>query len=239
MDSKISDFSGIPLTSAIARPIIIALFKETPQWTRQELASAVERMHMDRGGVRGTQPPVAVVKKVLTGLAEEGAVKSVSSGIWRRVSTDDASPRIADPSTESVSPTILSAAIEEDEELPIREEIGKGPEAVYLYYNPNDRELAELRGRDTWECKIGHTLGDVDFRIAGQGARTALSHPPVIGLVIRTDNAVLLERALHGSLRLADREVVDSIGNEWFFTSPDRVKQWYAAYIDSLKQLCE
>ena len=40
----------------------------------------------------------------------------------------------------------------------------------------NDRRLAELEGRDVWECKIGRTSSrDAIQRILGQGIRTALS----------------------------------------------------------------
>lgn len=64
-------------------------------------------------------------------------------------------------------------------ELVIRpeKEVGDGPQCVYLYFNPNDRRLAELEGRDVWECKIGRTSSrDAIQRILGQGIRTSLSH---------------------------------------------------------------
>ena len=49
-------------------------------------------------------------------------------------------------------------------------EVGAGCECVYLYFNPNDRRLAELEGGDVWECKIGRTGSrDAIQRILGQG----------------------------------------------------------------------
>lgn len=94
-------------------------------------------------------------------------------------------------------------------------EVGAGPECVYLYFNPNDRRLAELEGRDVWECKIGRTGSrDAIQRILGQGIRTALSRLPTVGLVLRTDDSGALESALHSSLRLVGAEVPDSPGNE-------------------------
>jgi hypothetical protein len=56
-------------------------------------------------------------------------------------------------------------------------------------------------------------------------------------LVIRTDNAALLESALHASLRLSDRQVLDSPGAEWYFTSPGKVKEWYQAFGQGLALL--
>ena len=114
-------------------------------------------------------------------------------------------------------------------------EVGAGSECVYLYFNPNDRRLAELEGRDVWECKIGRTGSrDAIQRILGQGIRTALSRLPTVGLVLRAEDSAALESALHSSLRLVGAEVPDSPGNEWFITSPARVEAWYESFQNSL-----
>jgi hypothetical protein len=71
--------------------------------------------------------------------------------------------------------TDTSALVDEainDFELVIRpdKKVGAGRECVYLYFNPNDRRLVELEGRDVWECKIGRTGSrDAIQRILGQG----------------------------------------------------------------------
>jgi hypothetical protein len=74
-------------------------------------------------------------------------------------------------------------------------------------------------------------------RIVGQGAKTALSRHPVVGLVIRTEDAVALERALHASLRIVEKEVEGGLGTEWFFTSPACVEAWYNCFQRALEQL--
>lgn len=113
----------------------------------------------------------------------------------------------------------------------LKKEIGDGTECVYLYFNPNDRELAELKGCDVWECKIGRTSScDAIRRIFSQGIRTALSHVPTVGLVLRTDDSLALETALHSALRLVRAEVPDAPRDEWFTTSPARVEAWYASF---------
>src|SRR5262249_3445634 len=98
-------------------------------------------------------------------------------------------------------------------------------------FNPNDRRLAELEGRDSWECKIGRTSScDAIGRILGQGIRTSLSRLPTVGLVLRTDDSAALEKPLHASLTLVGADVRDSPGNEWFMTSPARIEAWYADF---------
>jgi hypothetical protein len=140
----------------------------------------------------------------------------------------------------SVDTTGLADVAADEFEPTIRteKEVGVGAECVYLYFYPNDRRLAELEGRDAWECKIGRTAsGDAINRIFGQGIRTALSRLPIVGLVVRTDDSSALENALHSSLRLVGAEVPDSPGNEWFLTSPARVEAWYAVFQTSLGEI--
>jgi hypothetical protein len=227
--------SRVPLTALVARRAILKCFEERDQWTRKELATTVENRHLKAGGYSGTQPAVAVVKKVLGELRAEGLAQPVSRGIWRYVEDSDFSP-VGSAPTEAI---LDEPSVDEEEELgglQISEEIGTGHESVYVYYNPNDLRLARAEGRSTWECKIGHTGGTVKERILGQSVRTALSHSPVVALVIRTDDARTLESVLHRSLRLADATIVDA-SPEWFMTSPDRVKAWYSAYMASLDHL--
>lgn len=235
-DATAADFDeleGIPLTGRPARRFVLQLFERQAQWNRRQLAAEVERMHKQRGGIAGAQPPVTVVKKVLSELREEGVVRNVGKGIWREVGQGAAPDAIL--GDEPSYPTELASGAgaeeeEDEEEVTVVEYIGDGAESVYVYYNPNDRELATLKGMDCWECKIGRTQREVASRVIGQGAKTALSHPPIIGLVIRTDDAALVESALHASLRLSDRQVLDSPGAEWYFTSPAKVKEWYQAF---------
>lgn len=226
--------SRVPLTGLVARRLVLKCFEEKDQWARQDLANAVENLHIQAGGLPGSQPAVIVVKKVLGELRAEGLVQPVSKGLWRYVADPDSSDGTADSTEEAAGEVLL----EEDEEVGLQatESIGEGSESVYLYYNPNDKRLAQLEGRSTWECKIGQTGTAVSGRILGQGVRTALSHSPIIELVIRTDDARTLESMLHRSLRLVDAAIVDA-GSEWFMTSPERVKAWYFAYTHSLRQL--
>jgi hypothetical protein len=226
----------VPLTALVARPLIVKCFEQQDQWERQELAKIVEKRHREEGGLQGAQSALDVVKKVLTELRSKGVAKPVAKGLWRYIPDSDTPVTRPDSSgTAPEDPTLKDQ--DEQSDLQIDEVTGAGDESVYLYYSPNDRQLALAQGRSIWECKIGYTVGEVDERILAQGARTALSHSPVVGLVIRTGDARTLETVIHQSLWLVDAAVVDSPGSEWFMTSPDRVKAWYVAYMAALDRL--
>jgi hypothetical protein len=236
-----SNSSRIPLTPLPARRLILKCFEEQDQWTRKDLATAVENRHRREGGYQGAQSPTQVVKKVLHELGEEGLVRSVSKGIWRYVK--DSESATVDPI--DLEPELTPSKEDDDSQegdepngVQIKETIGVGEGSVYVYYNPNDFRLAQLEGRSTWECKVGYTVVEVNDRIIGQGVRTAVSHLPVIGLVIRSDEARTLEGILHRFLRLADATIVDA-GPEWFMTSPDRIKNWYTRFEQALNSLKE
>ena len=237
------DMANVPLMPSVARRIIEELFQLQTQWRRADLAAEVERIHLKRGGLKGKQDSLHIIKKALSVLEEDGRVCSPAYGQWRWRTADNQgvhSPPLERVALEGIAPdeAAMSIVQQAGEELTPEKAIGEGPETVYVYFNPNDRKLVELEGRTTWECKIGRTASvDASGRIIGQGAKTALSRLPVIGLVIRSQDAGALERALHASLRLIEKEVEDSPGTEWFMTSPARVEAWYVSFQMALAQL--
>jgi hypothetical protein len=229
-----SDSLNVPLMPSVARRIIEELFQTKDQWRRSDLAAEVERLHLKRGGLKGTQEPVRIVKKALSDLEDDGLVYSPAYAQWRWRSAKSLGPNLLPPQEAAQE----AAAEEPGEELSPEREIGEGPEVVYLYYNPNDRKLADFEARTTWECKIGRTSdSDPTGRIIGQGAKTALSRLPTLGLVIRTEDSAALEKALHASLRLMDKEVEDRPGSEWFMTSPECIEKWYNDFQAALSKL--
>ncbi len=61
------------------------------------------------------------------------------------------------------------------------------------------------------------------IRILSQGA-TAMPEAPRIALIIKTNQAFLLEKALHHILALRGKRV-ESPGTEWFLTNPSDVEE--------------
>lgn len=232
LPKPVQEPSALPFVRPVVRNIIEGLFREKPQWKSSELVDHVVEAHRKSGGSL-VPNPAFTIRRVLQDLRGDGLVTAPGHGWWRwtgvlPVADQDVTGTIAS-SDEAEAADELEPLIRPDKQ------VGSGSECVYLYFNPNDRRLAELEGRDVWECKIGRThSSDVTQRILGQGVRTALSRLPTVGLVIRTEDSIALENALHSSLRLVNAEVPDSPGNEWFVTSPARVEAWYAGFQKAL-----
>jgi hypothetical protein len=231
-----AEFTQVPLQPAIARKIIVDLFNEKDRWLRADLARAMVDKHLASGGVMGTQPPDAIAKKVLSSLKDEGrVVQTGAKGLWAKADLTQVLER-KDPTPEEIAEDEEVEDIAETNSRTI--EIGSGSEAVYLYYGPSDKELADLKGKAVWECKIGLTTAlPVQSRIFSQGVKTAFSKMPVIALVIKTDNAVCLERAIHSALRMVEADAPDSPGTEWFITNPQRIIDWYESFMAATHKL--
>ncbi len=92
--------------------------------------------------------PSFTTKRASNDLKSDGLLTSPGHRWWRWTrANEDGSPAPEEKATDACS------AVDEkidDIEPAIRpeKEIGNGLEYVYLYFNPNDRRLAELEGRD-------------------------------------------------------------------------------------------
>jgi len=102
--------------------------------------------------------------------------------------------------------------------------VGSGREAVYAY---------------SYACtpdrmKIGRTNGDVISRISAQISTSTPDRPKLL-LVISTNNASSLERALHAVLELKGARI-EGAGAEWFRTTPPHVLQLWRSLMAETKQ---
>jgi len=225
---------ALPFVRPVVRQIIEGLFREQSQWKSGDLVDRVVQSHRERGGSVVPNPSFTI-RRVLQDLRDDGLVITPGHGWWRWSGASPEGPPIPEEQATDTIPSEDETINDIEPVIRPNKEVGDGPECVYLYFNPNDRRLAEIEGRDVWECKIGCThSADAIQRILGQGIRTALSRLPTVGLVLRTKDSTALERALHSSLRLVGAEVPDSPGNEWFITSPARIEAWYMSYQHAL-----
>lgn len=101
----------------------------------------------------------------------------------------------------------------------------EGKDSVYLFYYPTYRELAEKKGEELWQCKIGMTVDNVKKRVGGQ--TTGNPEEATIALEFKTDRPTELESTLHEILKLRGRHITEGKGVEWFKTNPDEVEQIY------------
>lgn len=120
------------------------------------------------------------------------------------------------------------------------EEFGEGPESVYLYYFPSQKEDAQKTGQPFWECKVGKADKDAFDRIqrqlkyenVRQKRGVGDTEEPEIPLIFKTYDCRKLERRIHKILKVFDRGVPNE--QEWFYTTPEEVIQIYLFVADFL-----
>lgn len=214
----ISSHLGLPLTPGLAREIIEELFQHQRLWTTGVLIEKVPQEHRQKGGIEGRDTIKNVINKALGYLREDGCIQKPfrkAYGVWEWIGSD--------PDAEALAPASLSV-VPPDDKIKVERTLGEGPESLYVYYHDSERELANLKGQSTWPCKIGK--GE-PIRVLTQ-VGTARHTPPIIALVIRSDDAEGMEKLIHGIFR-RDGSGIDNeaCGREWFMTTPEEVEACY------------
>ena len=105
-----------------------------------------------------------------------------------------------------------------------RPPIGSGKNSVYLYYYQWDRDRAEAKGKNVWECKIGLAKGSLQKRLRDQATDTENFK---LGIHIQTNNPVEIEGRIHHELKKRGQHIKRSLRTEWFRTSPSEVEEIY------------
>ena len=208
-----------PLTPGIAKKLIQELFAgQTVQ--RQKIINDVEETHQERGGLPSRAQFNNPVTLALYNMRREGEASNPDkSANWLiPSSTQDDDSVDPEPNNLDLEPEKI---------------IGSGKQSVYLYYYPAYQRLAKLEGEEVWACKIGRAKNAPLIRISNQ-TRTALPEYPKIGLIIKTDEFVLMETTIQGILKLQGKHKQDAPGTEWFITSPSEVEQIYKNNFENL-----
>lgn len=109
--------------------------------------------------------------------------------------------------------------------LNAEETIGSGRNSVYLYYDQQKRDSAESKGENVWECKIGETIRELYTRIDEQAGTAVPAERLKLGLHIKTDKSEKMERIIHDILKVRGKHIEETLGREWFLTSPSEVKE--------------
>lgn len=200
------------LNKPIIRDLIPLVYPGEGYFTVKEFRGMIEKYHRENGGkswkVRGKNN---LIYYVLQEYEEQHGWTCVKEG---KAFSWGLPKKSTEPPKESTEPP-------KDPAVPLT--LGFGTGAVYVYYFPRDKKLAESERKSVWQCKIGRTESDVGSRVKRQ-MTAAIYEKPEIGLEIRTDNPRCLEKAIHAILELKGRKIdTDGGGNEWFFTSPNEV----------------
>ena len=209
-------FVGKPLTPNIAQELIQELFTEqTVQ--KQEIVRIVDETHLERGGLAPRAKGPHPVTMALSKMKRDRQADNPDRGYWSILSPED------DESANSGETNFDSERT-----------IGLGKEAVYLYYFPAYKCLAELQGEEVWPCKIGSSVRDPLSRIRAQ-TRTSSAEYPKVGLIIKTNQSSLLENIIQDILKFQGKQKQDTAGTEWFVTSPSEVERVYKRNFENLE----
>lgn len=206
MDNRYK-YSGERLTPKMARELILELCAGQTD-PKKDIVRKVDKEHVERGG-RTAETKVHPVTNALNHLKGMGLADNVDTGIWKidAKTDDEAIGDVDDESDDGVR------------------QIGSGNNSVYVYYYPTYKQCAELRGTDTWPCKIGRSEYQNPIHRILEQAGTGMPEKPEIVLVIQTNVPAEVEKAMH---RLLDRDrMSDAPGTEWFITNPSRVEEIY------------
>ena len=199
--------AGKHLNTPIIRDLIPLVYPGEGYFTIKEFREMMEKYHLENGGenwkVRGKNN---LIRYVLQEYVEQHGWACKNEKIPFRYG-------LPKTGTQPITP----------KESPVPLTLGSGAGAVYVYYDPCDKELAESKPQSVWECKVGMTESDVETRVKAQRT-TAINEDPEIGLEIRTDTPRCLERAIHAILALKGKKIDPARkANEWFLTSPNEV----------------
>ncbi|WP_273852330.1 GIY-YIG nuclease family protein [Guptibacillus spartinae] len=218
-------YTGLPLTPAICKGLIVELFNGRIE-SRKTIVNEVLKTHLERGGKETKAVDKSrMLKKALEILKSEGIAKNPSRGYWKIIDKNylvDSEKDVSNNDVKEVQDNEVKEVIKVAKEVVTEKEnagvvLGNGSSAVYLYYLPG---YHENRKKDTWPCKIGKTDGDAYERIISQ-VSTALPEKPRVAVIIKTDNSHALEQAVHNILNYRNKKIESALGKEWFDTNPD------------------
>jgi hypothetical protein len=212
-------YKGVPITSRIVEEIILQIFKGQTL-KRDDIVNSVLNYHIAKKGLKSeAQVFSRTVKKALSNLQNKQLASNISTGFWKIFSDDkselNSQKTLVDESDNNTDEIEISV-------IPTHAIYGKGDNAIYLYYYPSYKLLAESKLNELWPCKIGRTDRDPLSRVLSQSS-TALPEKPIIEFIIKSDDSSLLEKAIHSILHLKNRYLTDSPGTEWFMTNPNEV----------------
>ena len=197
-------YAGRPLTERIARELIIEIFSGKTGIKKKEIKQAVDDTHTSRGGMLSTNE-VHPVSSVLSVMKKQGLANNPTRGEWSIFGNFEVHP----------NDSFDSDAVRT---------LGSGKNAVYLFYYPAYRCLAECEDKDFWACKIEK---------AGSQVPTVMPEPPEIRLIFKTDDSENLEQTLHNVLKFRGRHIAGAPDGKWFMTSPSEVEEIYISVIGS------
>ena len=193
---------------------------DSDHFTLQQLKKGEIHKIVQETGSSG-RTPERTLERVLQELRDLDEIEFLERGSYRRVTLRSGDGKIKGETKESIE-AVPESEIEIQPEPEAEHIIGDGPECVYVYYYPAYKELAKLKGKSSWPCKIGRTAGMVTGRLQSQA--TGMPEKPRLSIVFNTDNSETWEQILHGMLKVvSQKHIREAPGQEWFDTTPEKI----------------
>ena len=200
----------------------------------QIIVGAIHTLLSGQNWTKNIDESNRAIKEALIQLSKSGKAQQISKNEWEERSLVD------ELFEELITGTPAKPAQQISEEKwripPLCQQIlGEGEDWVYLYYFDKEKAKAQDQGKEVWPCNIGFTKRQPEKRIQEQMAED--SDIPIIALLLRTDKPKLLEKTIHGILKLRDSHLKQAQGNEWFLANPDEIVSIYRFITDSEYQI--
>lgn len=219
-------YTGIELMPSVMAELITAFFSGKLFKRKEALKKCID-FHKSNGGILEHDNYISTIKKALGSTIK---AKNKGYGVWYIESVSDET-EITDVTEEKTNNNQKEAERKDEVRVLADKTIGGGNQSVYVYYYDTYRKLAELEGRNAWECKIGRTETDPIQRIMAQ-AGTCYPETPHIALLINCDNSSVLETTFHNILKMRGKWLENAPGTEWFLTAPEEIENIYRNIID-------
>lgn len=144
-----------------------------------------------------------------------------NSGKFSVLRTLNLEPPAIHPAKQIIGTESFSSVTASDMQF---EKIGYGLDYVYVVYSKAMRLEAILKGKETWPLKVGKT-NNLKRRIVqlSESGPNSL----IIGLVIRSDNAIALEKIIHKKLTGKGQAIKMAHRQEWFESNLSQIKNIY------------
>ena len=214
------EVNGKPLKNPEVKHWLLELMEGGEEYETAELVTMVQDAHVQAGGLRpNAKHERAQISKALGQLQASGHVENIRIGWWA-LNLDAALPDFQEAESAALS------AAEVD--------IGQGRQVVYGWYLPAYRELAEINGKSRYPIKVGRSERNPEARVSESGG--TLPERPVVGFVLRVESASQWERLLHARLSLRGQRIETAVGNEWFSTSIDELRDLAAEELANIER---
>ncbi|GLI56425.1 hypothetical protein PM10SUCC1_19390 [Propionigenium maris DSM 9537] len=189
-------YKGVPLTSGIAKYLIINNLESNKPYKTKEIKEIIVGIHLEAGGMphEGKDVQRNVIKKALSILKLNGKAVNITQGNWKFDLGDRDDNFHQEVLKKKESLEKKKQKIDAFNLIEPKRIIGditlEG--FVYFYYYPEYKKS----GKETWPCKIGSSK-EKDYSRVIKQVGTGIPENPILEFVIFHEKYKELEKFIH------------------------------------------